>query len=148
MPRTKAGLTPPVFHTAVRVHLMLGILCDSLGNFLSLDTHIKMLVMGNLFSLALTSHYNQAPLPSPVPTAVSATGAGPRDPLRGDRDLRLLFQKAPGQLGTGQHAGQIGSLCLQDPQPQAPMSHPSARTPTSTCTCTFSGFGRRTQVRG
>ena len=48
VPRTKAGLTPPVFHTAVRVHLMLGILCDSLGSFLSPYTHIKMLTMGNL----------------------------------------------------------------------------------------------------
>ena len=47
-PGTKAGLTPPIFHTAVRVHPMLGILCDSLGSFLSPYTHIKMLTMGNL----------------------------------------------------------------------------------------------------
>ena len=47
-PGTKAGLTPPIFHTVVRVHPMLGILCDSLGSFLSLYTHIKMLAMGNL----------------------------------------------------------------------------------------------------
>ena len=49
-PGTKAGLTPPIFHTVVRVHPMLGILCDSLGSFLSPYTHIKMLAMGNLFS--------------------------------------------------------------------------------------------------
>ena len=47
-PGTKAGLTPPIFNTAVRVHPMLGILCDSLGSFLSPYTHIKMLAMGNL----------------------------------------------------------------------------------------------------
>ena len=47
-PGTKPSLTPPTFHTAVRVHPILGILCDSLGSFLSPYTHIKMLVMGNL----------------------------------------------------------------------------------------------------
>ena len=47
-PGTKAGLTPPIFHTAVRAHPMLGILWDSLGSFLSPYTHIKMLAMGNL----------------------------------------------------------------------------------------------------
>ena len=35
-PGAKAGLTPPIFHTAVRVHPMLDILWDSLGSFLSL----------------------------------------------------------------------------------------------------------------
>ena len=49
-PGTKPGLTPPIFHTAVRVHPMLGILCDSLESFLFPYTHIKMLAMGNLFS--------------------------------------------------------------------------------------------------
>ena len=47
-PGTKAGLTQPIFHNAVRVHPMLGILCDYLGSFLSPYTHIKMLVMANL----------------------------------------------------------------------------------------------------
>ena len=47
-PGTKAGLTPPNFLTAVRVHPMLDILCDSLGSFLSPYTHIKMLAMANL----------------------------------------------------------------------------------------------------
>ena len=51
-------------------------------------------------------------------------GAGPRDPLRGDRDLRFPLPKTPGQLGTGKHPEKIGLLCLQDPQPQALMSHP------------------------
>ena len=32
--------------------------------------------------------------------------------------------KTLGQLVTGHHTGQIGPLCLHDPQPQAPMSHP------------------------
>ncbi|XP_043295254.1 uncharacterized protein LOC122422697 [Cervus canadensis] len=75
-------------------------------------------------ALALTFKYNQAPLPRPVPTEVVAhTCAGPRDPLRGDLDLSLS-PKTPVQLDTGQHTGQIGPLCLQDPQTQAPMSHP------------------------
>ena len=47
-PEAKAGLTPPIFHTAVRVPPMLGVLWDSLGIFLSPYTHIKMLAMGNL----------------------------------------------------------------------------------------------------
>ena len=47
-PETKAGLRPPIFHTAVRVHPMLGILCDYLGSFLSPYTYIKMLAMANL----------------------------------------------------------------------------------------------------
>ncbi|XP_070651839.1 fibrous sheath CABYR-binding protein-like isoform X1 [Bos indicus] len=67
---------------------------------------------------------NQAPLSNPVPTEVVAPGAGTRDPLKGDRDLRLPLPKTPGLQGTGQHPGQIAALCLQDPQPQAPMSHP------------------------
>ena len=75
-------------------------------------------------ALALASHYNQTPLLSPVPTAVGATGEGPRDPLSGDRDLRLSLPQTPGQLGTGQHTGHIRPLCQQEPQPQAPMSHP------------------------
>ena len=57
-PGTKPGLTPPIFHTVVRVHPMLGILCESLCRFLSLYTHIKMLVMGNL----LFSHSSSAGL--------------------------------------------------------------------------------------
>ena len=47
-PGTKPGLIPPIFHTAVRVHPMLGILCYSLGSFLSPYTHITMLAMGNV----------------------------------------------------------------------------------------------------
>ena len=49
-PGTKAGHTLSIFHNAVRVHPMLGILCDYLGSFLSPYTHIKMLAMANLFS--------------------------------------------------------------------------------------------------
>ena len=77
----------------------------------------------SLTALALSSNYNQTPLPSPFPTAVVATDAGPRDPLRGDQDLGLPFPKTPGQLDTGQHTRHIGPLCLQEPQPQALMSH-------------------------
>ena len=47
-PGTKAGLTPPIFLTTARVHPLLDILCHSLGSFLSLYTHIKLLAMGNL----------------------------------------------------------------------------------------------------
>ncbi|XP_025122741.3 tyrosine-protein phosphatase non-receptor type 23-like isoform X1 [Bubalus bubalis] len=74
-------------------------------------------------ALALTFKFNQAPLPRPVPKEVVTPGAGPRDPLTGDRDLRFPLPKTPGQLGTGQHPEKIRSLCLH-PQPQAPMSHP------------------------
>ena len=77
----------------------------------------------SLTALTQAFKFNQAPLPRPVPTNVVAPDAGPRDPLRGDQDLSLSLPKTPGQLGTGHHTGQIGALCLQDPQPQAPISH-------------------------
>ena len=99
----------------------------SKASILSPYTHIKMLAwvsFSSLTALALASNYNQTPLPSSVPTAVVATGAGSRDQLRGDRDLRLPFPKTSGQLGTGQHTGHIRPLCLQDPQPQALIFHP------------------------
>lgn len=89
--------------------------------------HAKAGLWANFASppaLALASNWNQAPLPRPVPTEVVAPGAGPRDPPRADGEPRLALAETPGQLGTGQHTGQIGSPCLQDPQPQALMSHP------------------------
>ena len=49
-PGTKAGLTLSIFHNSVRVHPMLGILCNFLGSFLSPYKHIVILAMGNLFS--------------------------------------------------------------------------------------------------
>ena len=126
-PGTKPGLIPPIFHTEVRVHPTLGILCDSLGSFLSPYTHNKTPAIGNL----LFSHSSNAGLSlqpdstsKSCPYSSGATGPGPRDLLRGDRDLRLQIPKTPGQLGTGKHPEKIGLLCLQDPQPQAPMSHP------------------------
>ena len=82
--------------------------------------------MGKLFFSPSSSsdlQIQQVPLPRPVPTEVVATRAGPRDSLRRDRDLSLILPKTPGQLGTGQHPEKIGPLCLQEPQPQAPMSH-------------------------
>ncbi|XP_043745749.1 uncharacterized protein LOC122685226 [Cervus elaphus] len=75
-------------------------------------------------ALALTFQLNQAPFPTPVPTEVLAARAGPRDPLRGHRDLIHPASKTLGQLVPGHHTGQIGPLCLQDAQPQAPMSLP------------------------
>ena len=106
---------------------MLGILWDSLGSFLSRIHTSKCwrwVTFSSLTALALASNYNQTPLPSPGPTAVGATYAEPRDPLRGDQDLRLPFPNTLGQLDTGQQTGYIRPLCLQDPQPKAPMSHP------------------------
>ena len=106
---------------------MLGILCNSLGSFLSRIHTSKCwrwVTFSSLTALALASNYNQTPLPSPGPTAVGATYAEPRDPLRGDQDLRLPFPNTLGQLDTGQQTGYIRPLCLQDPQPKAPMSHP------------------------
>ncbi|XDC78155.1 hypothetical protein R6Z07F_009328 [Ovis aries] len=35
--------------------------------------------------------------------------------------------QTPGHLGTGKHPEKIGLLCLQDPQPQALMSHPLSK---------------------
>ncbi|CAN0155229.1 unnamed protein product [Rangifer tarandus platyrhynchus] len=75
-------------------------------------------------ALALTFQLNQAPFPTPVPTEVVAPRLGPRDPLRGHRDLIHPVSKTLGQLITGHHSGHIGPLCLHDRQSQAPMSHP------------------------
>ncbi|KAG5204619.1 hypothetical protein JEQ12_019064 [Ovis aries] len=44
-------------------------------------------------ALALASNFNQTPLTSPVFTAVVTSGAVLRDPLRGDRNLRLPLPK-------------------------------------------------------
>ena len=108
-------------------------------------------IFSSLTALAPAPTFNQAPPPRPVPTEMAATGAGSRDPLTGDRDLRLPLPKTPGPLGIGQHTGKIRSLCLQDPQPQAPMLQSTGRTSTTTYmrtyTCPCSCFGRRTSFR-
>ncbi|XP_043745760.1 uncharacterized protein LOC122685237 [Cervus elaphus] len=49
---------------------------------------------------------------------VLAARAGPRDPLRGHRDLIHPASKTLDQLVPGHHTGQIGPLCRQDAQPQ------------------------------
>ena len=103
---------------------MLGILWEAVCPQIRTSQGWPWVTFSSLTALALASNFKQTPLPSPVPTAVVATGAGPRDPLRGDQDLRLPLLKTPGLQGTGQHTGHIGPLCLQDPQPQALMSHP------------------------
>ena len=103
---------------------MLGILWEAVCPQIRTSQGWPWVTFSPLTALALASNFKQTPLPSPVPTAVVATGAGPRDPLRGDQDLRLPLLKTPGLQGTGQHTGHIGPLCLQDPQPQALMSHP------------------------
>ncbi|XP_043745755.1 apidaecins type 73-like [Cervus elaphus] len=50
---------------------------------------------------------------------VLAARAGPRDPLRGHRDLIHPASKTLDQLVPGHHTGQIGPLCRQDAQPQS-----------------------------
>ena len=83
----------------------------------------RWVTFSSLTALALASNDNQTPLASPVPTAAESPGTE-RDPLRGDRGLRLPLPKTPGRLGSGQHPGHMGPLCLQEPQPQAPTSRP------------------------
>ncbi|XP_043745762.1 uncharacterized protein LOC122685236 [Cervus elaphus] len=61
---------------------------------------------------------------------VLAARAGPRDPLRGHRDLIHPASKTLDQLVPGHHTGQIGPLCRQDAQPQAPMSQEELRVHT------------------
>ena len=129
-PGTKAGLTSPIFHTAVRVHPMLGILCDSLGSFLSLYTHIKMLAMANL----LFSHSSSTGLSlqsdSTSKSCPYSSGCS-RCRIQGSTEGRsrpeTSLPKDTGPAGYWPHTGNIGRLCLQDPQPQAPMSHPLSK---------------------
>ena len=78
-------------------------------------------IFSSLTALAPASTFNQAPPPRPVHTEMVATGAGPRDPLRGDRDLRLPLPNTLGPLGIGPLTGKIRSLCLQETQLQVPM---------------------------
>ena len=101
---------------------MLGILLDSLGSFVSSDMHITMLAMvtfSSLTALALASNFNQTPLTSPVFTAVVASGAVLRDPLRGDRDLRLPLPKTRARWVPASTLG-ISDLCAcRTPTPSA-----------------------------
>jgi len=127
-PGAKAGLTPPILQTAVREGILcwvfFGILWEAFCPRICNDKAGLWVIFSSLTALTPAFKVNQAPLSNPVPTEVVAPGAGTRDPLKGDRDLRLPLPKTPGLQGTGQHPGQIAALCLQDPQPQAPMSHP------------------------
>ena len=121
-PGTKPGLTTLIFHTVVRVHPMLGILCDSLGSFLSPYTHIKMLTMGNLpFSHSSSTGLSLQPdsTSKSCPYSSGATGPGPRDLLRGDRDLRLPLPKTRARWVPASTLG-ISDLCAcRTPTPSA-----------------------------
>ena len=99
-PGPKSGLTPPIFHTAVREGILcwvfFWILWEAFCPWICNDKAGLWVMFSPLTALKPAFKVNQAPLSSPVPTAVVAPGAGPRDPLKGDRDLRLPFPKTPG----------------------------------------------------
>ena len=149
-PGTKAGLTSPIFHTAVRVHPMLGILCDSLGSFLSLYTHIKMLAMANL----LFSHSSSTGL-SLQPDATSKScpySCGyQRCRTQGSTEGTSRPETSlPRHQASWVLASTLGILYLcacRTPSHRHQCPTPSERTSTSTCNCTCLGFGRRTRNR-
>ena len=149
-PGTKAGLTQPIFHNAVRVHPMLGILCDYLGSFLSPYTHIKMLVMANL----LFSHSSSTGLslqPDSTSKSCPYSCGYYRCRIQGSTEGTSRPETSlPRHQASWVLASTLGILYLcacRTPSHRHQCPTPSVRTSTSTCNCTCSGVGRRTRVR-
>ena len=149
-PGTKAGLTPPIFNTAVRVHPMLGILCDYLGSFLSPYTYIKMLAMANL----LFSHSSSTGLSlqsdSTSKSCPYSSGCS-RCRIQGSTEGTSRPETSlPRHQASWVLASTLGILYLcacRTPSHRHQCPTPSERTSTSTCNCTCLGFGRRTRNR-
>ena len=106
---------------------MLGILCDYLGSFLSPYTYIKMLAMANL----LFSHSSSTGLSlqsdstsKSCPYSSGCSRCRIQGSTEGTSRPEASLPKDTGPAEYWPHTGNIGLLCLQDPQPQAPMSHP------------------------
>ena len=149
-PGTKAGLTPPNFLTAVRVHPMLGILCDYLGRFLSPYTHIKMLAMANLL-FSCSSSTGPSLQPDTTSKSCPYSCGYYRGRTQGSTEGTSRPETSlPRHQASWVLASTLGILYLcacRTPSHRHQCPTPSERTSTSTCNCTCLGFGRRTRNR-